>query len=162
MLALTGVLVLGVKLSSRVNQIAVAIKIAVALLFVAAGIFFVKGSNLSPFIPPSAPAQTTGGLKQPLVELLFGLAPMTYGWGGIITGAAVVFFAFIGFDVVATTAEETVNPAKDVPRGIFGSLAICALLYVAVSVVLTGMQGYQQIDPEDPAPLSTAFTSVGP
>jgi basic amino acid/polyamine antiporter, APA family len=160
-LALTAVLVFGIKLSSRVNQVAVAIKVAVALLFVVAGLFFVKSSNLSPFIPPSAEAQNTSGLKQPLVEVLFGLAPLTYGWGGIVTGAAVVFFAFIGFDVVATTAEETRNPAKDVPVGIFGSLAICTALYFAVSVVLTGMQNYKDIDAEDPAPLSTAFTNVG-
>jgi basic amino acid/polyamine antiporter, APA family len=160
-LALTAVLVFGIKLSSRVNQVAVAIKVAVALLFVVAGLFFVKSSNLSPFIPPSAEAQNSSGLKQPLVEVLFGLAPLTYGWGGIVTGAAVVFFAFIGFDVVATTAEETRNPAKDVPVGIFGSLAICTALYFAVSVVLTGMQNYKDIDAEDPAPLSTAFTNVG-
>jgi APA family basic amino acid/polyamine antiporter len=160
-LALTAVLVFGIKLSSRVNQVAVAIKVAVALLFVVAGLFFVKASNLSPFIPASQPSEGSSGLKQPLVEVLFGLAPLTYGWGGIITGAAVVFFAFIGFDVVATTAEETRNPAKNVPIGIFGSLAVCTVLYFVVSVVLTGMQNYADIDPEDPAPLSTAFTNVG-
>jgi basic amino acid/polyamine antiporter, APA family len=160
-LALTGVLVLGIKLSSVVNQIAVAIKISVALLFVIAGVFFVKSANLSPFIPPSAPAQEGSGLKAPLIEVLFGLSPMTYGWGGIITGAAVVFFAFIGFDVVATTAEETRNPSRDVPIGIFGSLAICTALYFAVSVVLTGMQDFKAIDEADPAPLSTAFTNAG-
>jgi APA family basic amino acid/polyamine antiporter len=161
-LALTAVLVFGIKLSSRVNQVAVAIKVAVALLFVVAGIFFVKASNLSPFIPESKPATAgTSGLKQPLIEVLFGLSPMTYGWGGIITGAAVVFFAFIGFDVVATTAEETKNPAKNVPVGIFGSLAICTVLYFAVSVVLTGMQSYTKIAADDPAPLSTTFTNAG-
>jgi APA family basic amino acid/polyamine antiporter len=161
-LALTAVLVLGIKLSSRVNQVAVAIKVGVALLFVVAGIFFVKATNLSPFIPASQPSSGSGGgLKQPLIEVLFGLAPLTYGWGGIITGAAVVFFAFIGFDVVATTAEETKNPAKNVPIGIFGSLAICTLLYFAVSVVLTGMQNYTKIAADDPAPLSTAFTNAG-
>jgi APA family basic amino acid/polyamine antiporter len=161
-LALTAVLVFGSKLSSRVNQVAVAIKVAVALLFVVAGIFLVKASNLSPFIPESAPSPSgSSGLKQPLIEVLFGLSPMTYGWGGIITGAAVVFFAFIGFDVVATTAEETTNPARNVPVGIFGSLAICTLLYFAVSVVLTGMQNYTDIAADDPAPLSTAFTNAG-
>jgi APA family basic amino acid/polyamine antiporter len=161
-LALTAVLVLGIKLSSRVNQVAVAIKVAVALLFVIAGAFFVKADNLSPFVPQSQPSGSgTSGLKQPLIEVIFGLAPLTYGWGGVITGAAVVFFAFIGFDVVATTAEETRNPAKAVPIGIFGSLAICTLLYVAVSVVLTGMQDFTSIDENDPAPLSTAFTNIG-
>jgi APA family basic amino acid/polyamine antiporter len=161
-LVLTGVLILGVKLSSRVNQIAVAVKVAVALLFVVAGIFFVKAANLSPFIPASQPSQSAGsGLKQPLIEVIFGLQSLTYGWGGIVTGAAVVFFAFIGFDVVATTAEETRNPSRDVPIGIFGSLAVCTLLYCGVTVVLTGMQSYRTIDPNDPAPLSTAFTSAG-
>jgi basic amino acid/polyamine antiporter, APA family len=161
-LVLTAVLVFGIKLSSRVNQVAVAIKVAVAVLFVVAGIFFVKSANLSPFIPASQPsAGGSDGLKQPLIELIFGLEPLTYGWGGIITGAAVVFFAFIGFDVVATTAEETRNPAKNVPVGIFGSLAICTLLYFAVSVVLTGMQNYTKIAADDPAPLSTAFTNAG-
>ena len=160
-LALTAVLVLGIKLSSIVNQIAVAIKISVAVLFVVAGIFFVESANLSPFIPASEPSQGSGGIKAPLIQVLFGLDPLTYGWGGVITGAAVVFFAFIGFDVVATTAEETRNPSRDVPIGIFGSLAICTLLYVAVSVVLTGMQSYATIDKDDAAPLSTAFTNAG-
>jgi basic amino acid/polyamine antiporter, APA family len=160
-LVLTGVLVLGIKLSSRVNQVAVAVKVAVALLFVIAGAFFVKSANLSPFIPASEPSQGTSGLKQPLVEVLFGLEPLTYGWGGVITGAAVVFFAFIGFDVVATTAEETKDPAKNVPIGIFGSLAVCTVLYFAVSVVLTGMQDFRDISADDPAPLSTAFTNTG-
>ncbi|MGA8208724.1 MAG: amino acid permease [Nocardioidaceae bacterium] len=160
-LVLTGVLVLGVKLSSRVNQVAVAVKVAVALLFVVAGLFFVRAANLSPFVPAAQPSQGNTGLKQPLVEVLFGLEPLTYGWGGVITGAAVVFFAFIGFDVVATTAEETRRPARDVPIGIFGSLAVCTLLYVGVAVVLNGMQSYRDIDPADPAPLSTAFTQAG-
>jgi APA family basic amino acid/polyamine antiporter len=160
-LALTVVLVLGIKLSSRVNQVAVAVKIAVALLFVVAGLFFVKSANLSPFVPPSEPSQGSSGLKAPLIEVLLGLEPLTYGWGGVVTGAAVVFFAFIGFDVVATTAEETRRPARDVPVGIFGSLAICTLLYFSVSVVLTGMQDFRSIAADDPAPLSTAFTQVG-
>jgi APA family basic amino acid/polyamine antiporter len=160
-LALTVVLVLGIKLSSVVNQVAVAVKVAVALLFVVAGVFLVKASNLSPFVPASQPSSGATGLKQPLVEVLFGLQPLTYGWGGVITGAAVVFFAFIGFDVVATTAEETKHPARNVPMGIFGSLAICTLLYFAVSVVLTGMQNFRKIDAADPAPLSTAFTNAG-
>jgi basic amino acid/polyamine antiporter, APA family len=160
-LALTAVLILGIKLSSLVNQVAVAVKVLVALVFVVAGVFFVKSANLSPFIPSSTPSSGSSGIKQPLVEVLFGLQPMTYGWGGVITGAAVVFFAFIGFDVVATTAEETKNPARNVPLGIFGSLAICTLLYFAVSVVLTGMQDFHTIDKTDPAPLSTAFTRIG-
>ena len=72
-----------------------------------------------------------------------------------------MFFAFIGFDVVATTAEETRDPQRDLPRGIVGSLVLCTTLYFAVSLVVAGMQNYTEIDPNDPAPLSTAFTSVG-
>jgi APA family basic amino acid/polyamine antiporter len=160
-LVLTGVLILGIKLSSRVNQVAVVVKVGVALLFVAVGAFYVEASNLTPFIPESAPSTSTSGWKSPLIEVLFGLSPLTYGWGGIVTGAAIVFFAFIGFDVVATTAEETKNPSRDVPIGIFGSLAICTALYCAVTVVLTGMQNFRDIDPADPAPLATAFTAIG-
>lgn len=160
-LALTGVLIAGIKLSSMVNQVAVAIKVGVALLFVVVGLFYVQASNLSPFIPESAPSTSTSGWQAPLIEVIFGLEPMTYGWGGIVTGAAIVFFAFIGFDVVATTAEETRDPARNVPLGIFGSLAICTLLYCAVTLVLTGMQDYRDIDPADPAPLATAFTVIG-
>ena len=160
-LALTAVLIGGIKLSSRVNQIAVVVKVGVALLFVAVGAFYVKSANLSPFIPESKPSTESTGWKAPLIEVLFGLEPLTYGWGGIITGAAIVFFAFIGFDVVATTAEETRKPSRDVPIGIFGSLAICTLLYCAVTIVLTGMQDFRDIDPADPAPLATAFTAIG-
>lgn len=92
---------------------------------------------------------------------LFGLEPAVFGWAGVMAGAAVVFFAFLGFDVVATVAEETRNPQRDVPRGILFSLAIVTSLYVAVSLVVTGMQSYTDIDPEDSAPLATAFRVVG-
>ena len=160
-LVLTAVLVLGIKLSSIVNQVAVAVKIGVSLLFIVAGAFLVDADNLSPFIPASEPSQGSSGLKTPLIEILLGLEPLTYGWGGIVTGAAVVFFAFIGFDVVATTAEETKNPSRDVPIGVFGSLLVCTLLYCTVSVVLTGMQSFRSIEADDPAPLSTAFTNAG-
>jgi APA family basic amino acid/polyamine antiporter len=162
-LVLTGILIAGIKLSSRVNEVAVALKVGVALLFVVAGIFYVKSDNLSPFVPPSQGVEEGAGgfLNLPLVQSLFGLDPVVYGWGGVVTAAAVVFFAFIGFDVVATTAEETRNPQRDLPLGILGSLAICTALYFAVSIVLTGMQNYRSIDPDSAAPLSEAFASVG-
>ena len=162
-LVLTGILIVGIKLSSRVNLVAVAVKAGVALLFVVAGLFYIKSSNLSPFVPPAQPVEGTGGgfMDVPLVQSLFGLEQLAFGWGGVVTAAAIVFFAFIGFDVVATTAEETRNPKRDVPLGILGSLAICTTLYFAVSIVLTGMQDYRNIDPNDAAPLSTAFTNVG-
>jgi basic amino acid/polyamine antiporter, APA family len=161
-LLLTGILIGGIKLSSRVNLVAVAVKVGVALLFVVVGAFYIDSSNLSPFVPPAeAPAEPAGFMGSPLVQTLFGLDPAVYGWGGVVTGAAVVFFAFIGFDVVATTAEETRRPQRDMPVGILGSLAVCTALYFAVSIVLTGMQSYRNIDPESAAPLSDAFSNVG-
>ena len=161
-LVLTGILIGGIKLSSVVNQVAVAVKVGVALLFVVAGIAYVSAENLTPFVPPAAaPAEPAGFMGSPLVQTIFGLDPQTFGFGGVITGAAVVFFAFIGFDIVATTAEETRRPQRDLPLGILGSLAICTALYFAVSLVLTGMMSYRDINPNDAAPLSTAFSSVG-
>jgi APA family basic amino acid/polyamine antiporter len=135
----------------------------VVLLVIFAGLQYVKADNYSPFIPPSEPAPPTAGgfMDVPLISSLFGLDPSVYGIAGVIAGAAVVFFAFIGFDIVATTAEETKNPQRDVPRGILGSLAIVTVLYMAVSLVVTGMQSYTDIDPEDAAPLSTAFAANG-
>ena len=82
-------------------------------------------------------------------------------WPGSSPAPSIVFFAFIGFDIVATTAEETKNPQRDIPRGILGSLAIVTVLYMAVSLVITGMQNYADIDPNDGAPLATAFDAVG-
>ncbi len=161
-LALTVVLILGIKLSSRINQVAVAIKVGVALMFVIVGIFFVKAANLTPFVPPAEPSQATGnGMTQPLIQVLFGVEQGSFGWAGVFAGAAVVFFAFIGFDVLATTAEETRDPQRNMPIGIIGALAICTAMYVAVTLVLTGVQDYKQIDPDDPAPLATVLTNIG-
>ncbi|GAA3100248.1 hypothetical protein GCM10020001_016200 [Nonomuraea salmonea] len=93
------------------------------------------------------------------MQVLFGIEPVAFGVIGIFSAAAIVFFAFIGFDIVATAAEETIEPQHDVPRGIIGSLAICTVLYVAVSLVVVGMQKYSQLS--EAAPLSDAFISVG-
>jgi APA family basic amino acid/polyamine antiporter len=162
-LAVMTVLVLGIKLSSRINQVVVAIKLVVVVLVIVAGIGLISVSNYSPFVPPSRPTPPAeGGFMQlPLITSLLGLEPAVYGLAGVVAGAALVFFAFIGFDVVATTAEEARNPQRDVPIGILGSLAIVTLLYVAVSLVVTGMQSYTQIDPHDAAPLATAFDAAG-
>ncbi|MGH3662943.1 MAG: amino acid permease [Micromonosporaceae bacterium] len=162
-LVLTGILISGIKLSSRVNQIVVAIKVAVVLFVIIAGVGFIKFANYTPFVPPAEPPDAAKGgfLSLPLVQTLFGLEPAVYGWGGVVTAAAIVFFAFIGFDIVATTAEETKHPQRSLPLGILGSLAITTVLYVAVSFVITGMQNYKEIDPEDAAPLSSAFAAVG-
>ena len=158
-LVMTGVLILGIKLSSRVTSVIVAIKLAIVLLVIGVGIFYVQAANYTPFVPPAEPTETGSGLTAPLIQTLFGFAPSTFGVGGILAGAAIVFFAFIGFDIVATAAEETKKPERDLPRGIIGSLAICTMLYVAVSLVVVGMQNYTELS--ETAPLADAFRSVG-
>jgi basic amino acid/polyamine antiporter, APA family len=158
-LAVTTLLVLGIKLSSRINAIIVTIKIAVVLMVIVAGLFFVKAANYHPFIPPQQGGPSVEGGKAPLIQVLFGITPVNFGWLGVFAAAAVVFFAFIGFDIVATAAEETRRPQRDLPIGIIGSLVICTTLYVAVSLVVVGMQNYKSLSTE--APLADAFKSVG-
>ncbi|MEU4405272.1 amino acid permease [Streptosporangium sp. NPDC023963] len=158
-LILTAVLVVGIKLSSRFNLVIVTIKLAVILLVVVAGLFFVRAANFSPFIPPSKPTPAVEGLSAPLIQVLFGITPVAFGVLGIFSAAAIVFFAYIGFDVVATAAEETRNPQRDLPIGILASLGICTVLYVAVSLVVVGMQPYGQLS--EAAPLADAFKAVG-
>jgi APA family basic amino acid/polyamine antiporter len=106
-------LVVGIRESARFNAVMVAIKIVAVLFFLATGIWYVQPENWTPFMP--------------------------YAWSGVMTGAAVVFFAYIGFDAVSTTAEEAKNPSRDLPIGIIASLVICTILYVAVAAVLTGI-----------------------
>ncbi|MCO6009674.1 amino acid permease [Actinoallomurus purpureus] len=158
-LIVTGILILGVKISSRVNAVIVSIKLVVVLFVIVAGLFFIKGANYHPFVPKAVSTPELHGAKQPLVQVLFGYLPSTYGWAGIFAGAAIVFFAFIGFDIVATAAEETKKPQRDLPVGIIASLAICTTLYVAVSLVVVGMQNYRQLSID--APLADAFEAVG-
>ncbi|WP_395307127.1 amino acid permease [Mycobacterium sp. AMU20-3851] len=137
-------LAMGTKLSSRFSLVVTAIKVSVVLLVVIVGAFYIKIANYDPFIPPAETgAEATGsGLDQSLFSLLTGAASSHYGVYGLLAGASIVFFAFIGFDVVATTAEETKNPQRDVAKGILASLAIVTVLYVAVAVVLAGMAPY--------------------
>ncbi|HEY0471097.1 MAG TPA: amino acid permease [Kribbella sp.] len=159
-IVLTVLATIGIKESLRVNLGLVAIKLFVVLFVIIAGLFYIKGSNLTPFIPPSVPAKSGSvDLTTPLFQALLGFTPSTYGVMGLVSGASLVFFAFIGFDVVATTAEEAKNPQRDLPRGIIGSLAICTVLYVAVCIVITGMVKYTDISSE--AALAEAFRSVG-
>jgi APA family basic amino acid/polyamine antiporter len=158
--AVLGVLiVVGTKLSSRLTGILVAIKIAVVLFVVIAGIFFIKSANYHPFVPPSRPAEAGAGGSTPLLQVLAGVTPSHFGAWGIVAAASIVFFAFIGFDVVATTAEETREPQRDLPRGIIGTLVICTVLYAAVSFVITGMRPYKTLNTA--APLSEAFNANG-
>lgn len=121
---LSAVLLTGVKESSKINNVMVCIKIGVILLFLAVGIFYVKPENWTPFMP--------------------------YGFSGVIKGAATAFLAYIGFDAVSSAAEEVRNPQRDMPIGIISSLAICIVLYVAVSAVLTGMIPYAKLNVGDP------------
>ncbi|RDI52857.1 amino acid/polyamine/organocation transporter (APC superfamily) [Nocardia mexicana] len=157
---LTVLLVIGTKVSSRVSAVAVAIKLAVIALVVIVGLTYFKASNLKPFVPPSEPSDAGSGVHQSLFSFLTGAGNSTFGWYGLLAAASLVFFAFIGFDVVATTAEETKNPQRNVPRGIFGSLLIVTVLYVAVSLVLTGMVPYTDLAGEE-STLATAFAIHG-
>ncbi|AUN39746.1 amino acid permease [Tsukamurella tyrosinosolvens] len=142
---LTVLLTFGAKVSSRVSAVITAIKVAVVLLVIVVGAFYIKGSNYSPFVPESVPGEKSGvTLDSTLFQAIFG-SGSSYGWFGVLAGAGIVFFAFIGFDIVATSAEETVKPQRDVPRGILGSLAIVTVLYIAVTVVVTGMASYKDL-----------------
>ncbi|ULE33587.1 amino acid permease [Mycobacterium sp. IDR2000157661] len=159
----TAILALGTKLSAGVSLVITAIKVGVVLLVVFVGAFYVNAANYSPFIPPGEPAGAgETDAEQSLFSLLTGADGSNYGWYGLLAGASIVFFAFIGFDIVATTAEETKNPQRDVSRGILSSLAIVTVLYVAVAVVLTGMVNYTELrDAGERANLATAFTANG-
>jgi basic amino acid/polyamine antiporter, APA family len=126
-LAITAVLVIGIKLSARFNSTMVMLKLAVLALFVGVGFYYFKSDNWVPFAPG--------------------------GWKGIQVGAALVFFAYIGFDAVSTVAEETRNPKRDMPIGIIGSLAICTLVYILVTIALTGMIPFLELKSKIAEPL---------
>jgi basic amino acid/polyamine antiporter, APA family len=137
-LALSGLLIVGIKESAQVNNAIVALKLSIIVNFILAGIWFVKTSNWV------TPANPTGAFIPP------NTGPGHFGWSGIVSGAAVVFFAYIGFDAVSTAAQEARNPQRDMPIGILGSLAICTLLYVLVSVVITGIVPFDRLNVPDP------------
>ncbi|QUH02719.1 amino acid permease [Saccharopolyspora erythraea] len=157
---LTVVAVAGIRESAWVTNALVVVKVSVCVLVVVAGLFFVRGANLVPFVPPAQPAEEGASLlEQPLVQALLGMDQSVYGFGGVLTAAAIVFFAYTGFEALANLGEETKRPRRDLPIGLLGSLAICTVLYVAVALVLSAMVPYQQID--EGAPLAAAFQSVG-
>ncbi len=132
---ITIILVKGIRESAGFNSAMVIFKLIIVFIVIVAGAFLVDPKNWNPFIPPE------------------------FGWPGVMTGAAYVFFAYIGFDSISTHAEEAINPKKDVPIGIVASLGICTLLYIAVAAVLTGMVPYKMIDVE--APVASAFSVHG-
>jgi len=136
--ALTLLLIKGMQESAVVNGIIVFIKVAIVLVFIFIGWQFIKSANHTPYMIPAdaKPAIQPDGTEYSYLPFL------NHGWGGILRGAAVVFFAFIGFDAVSTAAQEAKNPKKDMPKGILGSLAICTILYILFSYVLTGVAPY--------------------
>ena len=133
-------LVLGIKQSATLNNVIVFVKVIVILLFIGFGIAYISTDNWVPYIPE----QTSFG---------------HFGFSGILRGAGVIFFAYIGFDAVSTAAQEAKNPQKDMPKGILYSLLICTVLYVAVTLVLTGIAHYTELD--HPAPIAYAIDKVG-
>ena len=137
------------------------LKVGITLLVIVVGFFYVRAENYAPFIPPSEPAEEKDALEQPLIAFLLGFEPSTYGVVGVLSGAALVFFAFIGFDVVATTAEETKRPPARLPRGVLGGLALVTVLYILVTVVVTGMVSYRELAAAESPSLTTAFVLVG-
>ncbi|NKX53491.1 amino acid permease [Arthrobacter mobilis] len=159
----TTLLVLGTELSARVNNVFTIIKVGIVLFVIVVGFMYVRPENYTPFIPESVPTSGAGGdaWTQSLFSFLSGAEPAQYGVLGILSGAALVFFAFIGFDVVATSAEEVRNPQKTLPRGIFGGLIIVTILYILVTLALTGMVSYRELAEADEASLATAFINVG-
>ncbi|MFT3970934.1 MAG: amino acid permease [Micropruina sp.] len=160
-IALGILITVGIKESMRVNLVLVAVKLFIVLFVIVAGLMFINPANYTPFIPEATATTTSAAFSwsQPLLQWLTGSAPTAFGWGGVFAGAALVFFAYIGFDVVATTAEEARNPQRDLPIGIIASLTICTVLYCAVAFVVTGMVNYSDIDTK--AALASAFVFHG-
>lgn len=138
------ILMRGTSGSSKFNDLMVTLKIAVVLAFIGIGFKYINTDNLTPFIPAN-----TG---------VFG----EYGWSGILRGAAIVFFAYIGFDAVSTAAQETKNPRRNMPIGIMGSLIVCSVLYMVFSLVMTGVVNYKEyIGADSIAPAATAVAHMG-
>jgi APA family basic amino acid/polyamine antiporter len=133
-------LVIGIQESANVNAVIVIVKVAVVLLVIFAGASYINRANWHPFIPPNA-----GEFGQ-------------FGWSGILRGAGVIFFAYIGFDAVSTAAQEAKNPQRDMPIGILGSLVICTILYVLVSGIMVGLVPYQKLGVA--APMAVAIDAA--
>ena len=141
-LLLTGLLVLGIRESARFNNLIVFVKVAIVLLVIGFGIKYVDTANWMPFIPDN-----TGTFGE-------------FGLSGVLRGAGVIFFAYIGFDAVSTAAQEAKNPQRDLPIGILGSLAVCTVLYIAMALVMTGIAPYSELDV--PHPVFVAIDKAGP
>lgn len=143
-IAMSALLIRGTRDSSVVNAIIVVLKLAIVLLFIFVGWKYIKDDNLTPYIP-----QNTGTFGE-------------YGFSGILRGAAVAFFAYVGFDAVSTAAQETRNPKRNMPIGLLGSLVVCTILYVLFSYVMTGVANYTSFKGLDSlAPVATAISQMG-
>ncbi|MGH7505231.1 MAG: amino acid permease [Longimicrobiales bacterium] len=141
-LAVTALLIVGIRESARANAAIVILKVAVILLFIGFGAAYINADNLTPFIPPN-----TGTFGE-------------FGWSGILRGAGVIFFAYIGFDAVSTAAQEAKNPQRDMPIGILTSLVVCTVLYIAVSLVLTGIVPFDRLNVADPMAVGIDATDL--
>ena len=140
--ASTVLLVVGIQETAGFNNVIVGVKVAIVLAFIAAGVGFVRKANLHPFLPPNPDEFRSFG------EFVKNFG--NFGWTGVFRASGVVFFAYIGFDSVSTTAQEAKNPQRDMPIGILGTLLICTILYMAVAFVLTGIVPYRGLDVPDP------------
>jgi len=141
---MTWLLVVGIKESATFNNFIVFIKVAIVFLVIGFGFMFINADNWHPFVPPATPGAGFGH----------------YGWGGVFRAAAVVFFAYIGFDAVSTAAQEAKNPQRDMPIGMLGSLGICTVLYILMSLVMTGLTKYTNLNV--PNPVQVALEAAGP
>jgi len=141
-LLVTALLVVGIRESANTNTLLVVIKSVVLVIFVAAGIAYVRRENLTPFVPPN-----TGEFGH-------------FGWSGVLRGSAVMFFAYIGFDAVSTAAQEAKNPQRDLPFAILVSLALCTVLYIAVAIVLIGIVPYTKLNVADPIAVGIEATGL--
>jgi APA family basic amino acid/polyamine antiporter len=141
-LLVTALLVVGIRQSADTNTTLVVIKTGVLILFVALGAAYVRRENLVPLMPPN-----TGEFGH-------------FGWSGVLRGAAVMFFAYVGFDAVSTAAQEARNPGRDMPIGILASLFICTILYIAVAIVLLGIVPYQRLNVADPIAVGIDATGL--
>jgi APA family basic amino acid/polyamine antiporter len=165
-IAVTSLLIVGVSESATVNNIVVAIKLTVVIAFIAIGAFFIHPAHWTPFIPAESPPPPVGTamdmphqIMRALWDVVTGNSHSRYGLGGVIHGAAVIFFAYLGFEAVSTAGAESRNPGRDMPIGILGALIICTVLYIATSGVLVGIVPYASLD--NPAPIATAVNQLG-
>ena len=141
-LLVTGLLIIGIKQSANANTALVVLKVAVLIAFVTLGAAYVRREHLTPFVPPN-----TGEFGH-------------FGWSGVMRGAAVMFFAYVGFDAVSTAAQEAKRPQRDMPIGILLSLAICTVIYIAVALVLIGIVPYQKLNVADPLAVGIDATGL--